>query len=74
MPKSSLVFDPKQLRPVREFVADGSLPFHVKTAERFCREEIIAAVKVGNTWCTTPEAVRGYFWSHANRAFKKANR
>ena len=72
MPKSH-VFDPKQLRPVRDYCADGSLPFHLKTAERLCREGTIAAIKVGNTWCTTPEGVRGYFWNHANTAFRKVH-
>ena len=65
------VFNPRELRPVREFCADGSLPVHWKTAERFCRDGIIAAVKVGNTWHTTPEGVRGYFWLRANRPSKK---
>ena len=34
MPKP-LIFDPKELRPVREFIADGTLPLHFKTVERF---------------------------------------
>ena len=74
MPRSLPAFDPKQLRPMREFCADGSLPFHWKTGERFCRTGVIAAVKIGISWYTTPEAVRRYFWDHANETFKKNHR
>ena len=70
MPKSP-VFDPLDLRPVREFVADGSLPFHIKTAEKFCRDKIIGSIKVGNRWCTTPADIRAFYWKKANAEFKK---
>jgi hypothetical protein len=65
------VFNPSDLKPVREFCADGTLPFHWKTAERFCRTGIIPAVKVGNEWRTNLAGVRHYFWSRANKAFQK---
>jgi hypothetical protein len=66
------LFEPKDLRPVREFVEDGTFPFHVKSAERLCRIGTIPAVKVGNNWCTTREAARAYHWKHANKAFKES--
>jgi hypothetical protein len=67
------VFDPKDLRPVRDFCRDGTIPFHFKSAERLCRTGTIPAIKVGNYWCTTREAVRSYHWKHANKAFRESH-
>ena len=66
-----VIFDPKELRSVRDFIADGSLPDHPKTVERFCREGVLPAIKVGNSWRTTLAAVRSYLWRSGNAAFKK---
>jgi hypothetical protein len=41
-----VIFDPKELRSVRDFIADGSLPYHPKTVERFCRDGVLPAIKV----------------------------
>lgn len=70
MPKP-LIFDPKELRPVREFIADGTLPLHFKTVERFSRDGLLPAIKVGNSWHSTPAAVRTYLWKSGNAAFRK---
>ena len=65
------IFDPKDLRPVRELIAAGILPYHPKTAERFCREGVLPAMKIGNSWCTTPAAIRQFFWNKGNKSFRK---
>jgi len=70
MPKSP-IFDPKQLRPVREFCADGTLPFHWKTCERLCREGELPTIKLGGCWRSTPDAIRAYLWKRGNATFRK---
>ena len=47
-PMKKPLFDPKDLLPVRELCRDGTIPFHVKSAERLCRIGAIPAIKVGN--------------------------
>jgi hypothetical protein len=64
------VFDPRELRPLRDFCADGSLPFHPKTAERLARDGDLPAVKIDG-WRTTPAAVRAYMWQRGNATFRK---
>ena len=56
---------------MRKLCADGTIPFHSKTAERLCRAGNLPAVKVGNSWCTTPAAVRSFFWKKGNKTFQK---
>jgi hypothetical protein len=65
------IFDPRELRPVREFCLDGTLALHPKSAERLCREGILPAVKVGVAWRTTPAALRSYLWQHSNKKFRE---
>lgn len=72
-PMKKPLFDPKDLLPVRELCRDGTIPFHVKSAERLCRIGAIPAIKVGNRWCTTKDAARGYFWRRANKAFRESH-
>ena len=67
----SPVFDPKQLRPLRGFCADGTLPFNPKTCERLCREGVLPAIKIGNSWRTTPDAIRAFLWKRGNKTFQK---
>ena len=43
----SPVFDPRDLRDVRSLCAEGLIPYHYKTAERFCRDGEMPAIKVG---------------------------
>jgi hypothetical protein len=66
-------FNPKDLRPVKDLCHDGTIPFHSKSAERLCRTGAIPAIKVGNRWCTTKDAARGYFWRRANKAFRESH-
>jgi hypothetical protein len=73
MPKSHVIFDPQQLRSVRDLQADGTIPYHWKTVERMCREGDLPAIKVGNRWCSTKDAVRNHLWKSANAAFKRAH-
>jgi hypothetical protein len=73
MAKNS-VFDPRELRPVRELIADGSLPFHIKTVQKFCRDGVIAASKIGNDWRVSPAAIRNFYWQHGNKAFRETHR
>jgi hypothetical protein len=51
--------------------AEGMLRLHQRTCERFCREGRIPAIKVGNSWCTTPDAIRAFLFENANDKFKK---
>ena len=72
--QSSLpVFDPRDLRTVRSLCADRTIPYHWKTAERFCREGKIPAVKIGLFWQTTEVAARTFLWKRANPAFRKVH-
>jgi hypothetical protein len=71
MSMSKSVFDPKELRPVRDFCADGTLALHPKSAERLCREGSLPAVKVGVAWRTTDAAIRAYIWKRSNAMFRK---
>jgi hypothetical protein len=73
MKKQSTLFDVKDLIPIQDLCADGTIPFHHKSAERLCRVGALPAVKVGIRWCTTKNAAREYFWKHANMAFKKTH-
>jgi hypothetical protein len=69
MSKSKL--NPKDLRRVREMCADGSIPFHWKTAERLSRGGVLPAVKVGNFWCTMDAAVRAFLWQSGNEMLRR---
>ena len=68
-----LSFNPRELRPVRDLCADGTLPLHTKSAERLCRIGVIPAIKVGNLWFTTPSGIRGFYWGKANKAFRETH-
>jgi hypothetical protein len=65
------VFDPRDLRRVRDMCATGDAPFHWKTMERLCREGVFPATKVGNHWCTTDAAVRTFLWRTGNEMLRK---
>ena len=65
------IFDPKDLVTVRALCADGTLRFHKRTCERFCRDGKLPAMKVGNEWMTTRNAVRAFLWKKGNTAFKE---
>ena len=73
-PKAKVsVFDPRELRDVRALCKDGLIPYHHKTAERFCRDGDMAAIKVGTHWKTTESAARSFPWKRANPAFRKVH-
>jgi excisionase family DNA binding protein len=65
------VFDPKDLVPIRDLCADGTLRLHWRTCERLCHSGKLPAIKVGNSWHTTRDAVRAFFWKRGNAAFKE---
>ena len=69
----SPVFDPRDLRDVRSFCHEGLIPYHWKTAERFCREGKMPAIKVGIRWKTTESAARAFLWKLSNPPFKKVH-
>jgi hypothetical protein len=74
MPKfKSPAFDPRDLRTVRSLCAEGLIPYHFKTAERFCRDGELPAIKVGTFWQTTEVAARTFLWKRANPAFRKVH-
>jgi len=74
MPKSKLpAFDPRELRTVRSLCANGLIPYHYKSAERFCREGELAAIKIGTYWKTTEVAARHFLWKRSNAEFKKVH-
>ena len=65
------LFNPQELRTIKELCADGTIRFHPKTAERLCRKGVIPAMKYGTAWHTTPAAVRAFLWKRGNEAFRK---
>jgi hypothetical protein len=65
------VFDPKDLRRLRDICASGDSPFHPKTLERLARAGALPAVKVGNYWCTTDAAVRTFLWRSGNEMLRR---
>jgi hypothetical protein len=70
MPVSKKLFDPKDLKPLTAFVADGTLRLHPNTAQRFARQGKLPAVKIGHTWLSTHAAIRSFCWKQGNGEFR----
>jgi hypothetical protein len=66
-----MTFDQKQLRPIRQLVAEGVVIHSWRTVRDLCRQKKFPAVKVGREWMSTENLCRSFYYKGANPAARR---